>query len=158
MEKEKKSIRIKLNLTQEEHEAYKAKAEELGLSVSAFCVEAINLSMGKMRKIDPKLITVEPIDVYTEDIMEGLNKIGTIAAKFNRLLFTLSMKENVASYELERLDKLAKELAAVEQEFNNNMTAAYDERLKVKKAIIKNIDKRVKELLEKEGASVSEIM
>ena len=152
MEKETKSIRIKLNLTPTDYEAYKAKAEELELSVSAFCVEAINASMGKMKKIDPKLITVEPIDVYTEDVMEGLNKIGTVAAKFNRLLFTLSMKENVASYELERLDKLAKELAAVEKEFNQHMVNVYEEREKTRKAIVKNIDKRVKAVLEREGS------
>ena len=145
---EKRDVRIKLNLTQEEYDTFKAKADEMELSMSAFCVEAINASMGKLKKLEPKHITVEPVDIFTDDITECLNKVGNKTAKLDRLLFTLSMKGNVASYELERLNTLVQELKAEEKEFNNNMVNVYDERLKMKKEICRDIRKAVKKKLE----------
>ena len=116
--------------------------------MSSYCVQLINKSLGKVTKPDPKTITVEPVNIYTEDIQNCLSKIGNTASKLDRLIFTLSQKSNVADYELQRLVDLIEQLREEEKEFNGNMENIYEERLRMKKEILKRIDKQFKKLME----------
>ena len=142
--KELKSKRLNLSMTDELHAQITEEADRLGLSLSAYCIQAIEKSLGKVQKIDPKFITVEPIDIYTDDVREGLNKIGNTAAKLDRLMFTLSQKGNVADYELKRLSDLTAQLKDEEREFNQNLVSVYEERVAVRKEAVKKIEKLFK--------------
>jgi hypothetical protein len=97
--------------------------------------------------MDPKLITVEPVDIYTDDVREALSKIGNTASKLDRMIFTLSQKGNVAEYELKRLFDLITQLKEEEKEFNQHMITVYEERSQVRKDALKRIDKIVKKAI-----------
>ena len=142
--KDLKSKRLNLSMTEELHGQILEEADKLGLSLSAYCIQAIEKSLGKVQKIDPKLITVEPVDIYTDDVREALNKIGNTASKLDRMIFTLSQKGNVAEYELKRLFDLITQLKEDEREFNQHMVTVYEERSQVRKDALKRIDKVVK--------------
>lgn len=146
-EKTFKKSRINLSMTSELYDEIAEKSEEQGFSMSAYCIQAIEKSLGKVQKIDPKLITVEPVNIYTDDIREGLNKIGNTAAKLDRLLYTLSQKESAADYELRRLSDLTNQLREEEKEFNQTLTKVYEERVSLRKEILKKIDKAVKKAI-----------
>lgn len=146
-QREIKKSRINLSMTDSFYEEIAAKAEEQGLSMSAYCIQAIEKSLGKVQKVDPKLITIEPIDIYTDDVREALSKIGNTAAKLDRLIFTLSQKGNVAEYELKRLVDLTTQLKGEEKEFNQHLTNVYEERSVLRKEMTKRVDKIVKKLI-----------
>lgn len=143
-EKTLKKNRLNLSMTDELFETISQNAEEQDMSLSAYCIHAIEMSLGKVQRIDPRTVTIEPIDIYTDDIREGLNKIGNTAAKIDRLLFTLSQKESAADYEMKRLSELTNQLREEEKEFNDILLRAYNERVDVRKTVIKHIEKTVK--------------
>ena len=145
-EKKNKDRRLNLSMTEELHSEISAEAEKLELSLSAYCIQAINKSLGKVTKPDPKTITVEPVEIYTQDVQDCLSKIGNTAASLDRLIFTLSQKSNVAEYELQRLVNLTNQLREEEKAFNEHMVNVYEERVKMKKEILKRIDKQFKKL------------
>lgn len=147
-EKEKKPKRINLSLTEKQYEEITSAAEELGISFSSYCVQAIEKSLGKVQKLDPKTLTIDPVDIYTDDVMEGLNKIGSISSKLNRLLYTLSTKESAADFEMKRLSDLTLELKEAEKEFGAHMETVYEDRVKLRKDILKKVDKKIKKLTE----------
>lgn len=147
MSKTLKPKRLNLSMTEELFNEISVEAEKQNLSLSAYCIQAIEKSLGKVQKIDPRLITIEPVDIYTDDIREGLSKIGNTASKLDRMLYTLSHKEGVAEYELKRLADLTTQLKEEEKEFNQTLLRAYEERVNLKKAILKKIDKIVKKVI-----------
>ena len=149
-DKELKKKRLNLSMTDELWDEISIKAAEEGLSLSAYCIQAIEKSLGKIQKIDPRLITVEPVDIYTDDIRDGLIKIGTTTSKLDRMLYTLSHKESVAEYELKRIADLTAQLKEEENEFNQLMVQVYNERSNLRKEILKKIDKLVRKALKGE--------
>lgn len=142
--KEIKKRLVSIYLTDKQYEELSTESQKEGMSLSSYCIKAIEKSMGKVQKLEPKFITVEPIDIYTDDIREGLNKIGNTAAKLDRLVFTLSQKGNVEEYELQRLVSLISTLRDEEKEFNESMKEAYEERTILRNRVIKKIDRMVK--------------
>lgn len=149
--KELKKKIVSLYLTDAQYKQIAEEAEKIGVSLSAYCIQALEKGLGKVSKIDPKLITIEPIDIYTDDIREGLSKVGATAAKLDRLLYSLSMKENVAEYELKRIADLTAQLKEEEKEFNNTLTNVYEERASIRKEVLKKVDKIVKKAIKGGG-------
>lgn len=145
--RELKNKRLNLSMTEELHAQISEEADKLGLSLSAYSIQTIEKSLGKVQKIDPKLITIEPIDIYTDDVREALSKIGNTASKLDRLIFTLSQKNNVAEFELQRLVALTNQLREEEKEFNQHMLTVYEDRSQLKKEALKKIDKIVKKAI-----------
>lgn len=150
-EKETKTRRLNLRLTESQYQALLSAAEEQGMSVSVYISEVIEKSLGKVQKLDPKTLTIDPVDIYTEDISEGLNKIGSISSKLNRLLYTLSVKESAADFEMKRLYDLTLELKEAEKEFGSHMETVYEDRVKLRKDILKRVDKKIKKLTEEQS-------
>ena len=143
-ERDLKKKRINLSMTDELYALITEEADKAELSLSAYSIQAIEKSLGKIQKIDPKLITIEPIDIYTDDIREALSKIGNTASKLDRLVFTLSQKSSVADYELKRLVELITQMKEEEKEFNQHMETVYEDRLRLKKEALKKIERIVK--------------
>lgn len=143
-ERDLKKKRINLSMTDELYALITEEADKAELSLSAYSIQAIEKSLGKIQKIDPKLITIEPIDIYTDDIREALSKIGNTASKLDRLVFTLSQKSSVADYELKRLVELITQMKEEEKEFNQHMETVYEDRLRLKKEALKKIERVVK--------------
>lgn len=143
-ERDLKKKRINLSMTDELYALITEEADKAELSLSAYSIQAIEKSLGKIQKIDPKLITIEPIDIYTDDIREALSKIGNTASKLDRLVFTLCQKSSVADYELKRLVELIVQLKEEEKEFNQHMEITYEDRLRLKKEALKKIERVVK--------------
>lgn len=146
-QKQIKDKRINLSMTDELYEEITKEAEKVDLSLSAYCIQSIEKSLGKVQKIDPKLITIDPIDVYTQDIQDCLSKVGNTAAKLDRLIYTLSQKGNVAEYELKRLVDLSNQLREEEKEFVTNMATVYEDRAQIRKDVVKRVDKIVKKAI-----------
>ena len=143
-ERDLKKKRINLSMTDELYALITEEADKAELSLSAYSIQAIEKNLGKIQKMDPKLITIEPIDIYTDDIREALSKIGNTASKLDRLVFTLSQKSSVADYELKRLVELITQMKEEEKEFNQHMETVYEDRLRLKKEALKKIERVVK--------------
>lgn len=143
-----KTKRIGINVSQENYDRYKSKADELEMSLSSFCCEAVESSLGKIKKVNQKTLTIEPIDIYTDDITEAINKFGSISTKLNRLLYTLSIKESAADYEMKRLYDLTLELKEAEREFGAHIESIYNDRAVVCKKAVKLIKDEVRRVLE----------
>lgn len=143
-ERDLKKKRINLSMTEGLYALITEEADKAELSLSAYSIQAIEKNLGKIQKMDPKLITIEPIDIYTDDIRKALSKIGNTASKLDRLVFTLSQKSSVADYELKRLVELITQMKEEEKEFNQHMETVYEDRLRLKKEALKKIERVVK--------------
>ena len=147
-EKETKTRRLNLRLTETQYQKLTEMAAEENMAASVYIAEVIERHLGKVQKLDPKTLTIDPVDIYTDDVMEGLNKIGSISSKLNRLLYTLSTKESAADFEMKRLSDLTLELKEAEKEFGAHMETVYEDRVKLRKDILKRVDKKIKKLTE----------
>lgn len=149
-EKEIRSKRINMSVTDLEYERIVAAAKERNLSTSNYCVQAVcNTFYGSQiiqpKKVEqPREVIISPVEIYTQDIQDGLNKIGTISSKLDRLIYTLSQKNSIADYEIEKLGKLITDLKEAEYDFNTHMATVYEERAKIRKEIMKKINKQLK--------------
>ncbi|MEE0930524.1 MAG: hypothetical protein UIM53_05945 [Acutalibacteraceae bacterium] len=145
----KKNKRLNLSMTDELFNEISANAEKHNISLSAYCIQAIEKNLGKVQKIDPKTITIDPVSIYTDDVREALNKIGNTAAKLDRTLYTLSQKNTVSEFELKRIAELTNQLKEEEKAFNNHMETVYEERAKLRKDILKKIESTITKLLKR---------
>lgn len=141
-----KNKRINLSLTETQYQEITSAAEELDISFSSYCVQAIEKSLGKVQKLEPKTLTIEPVEVYTADIQECLSKVGNTVSKLDRLMYTLSQKSSCTEYELQRLSDLINELRESEQNFNEHMGTIYEDRTKIRRDILKRVDKKIEKL------------
>lgn len=144
---ELKNKRINLSMSEKLYDEIVEESQKQNLSMSSYCIQAIEKSLGKVQRIDPKLITVEPVDVYIDDVRQGLSTIGNTAVRLDRLVFTLSQKSNVPEYELKRLVELIEEFKEEERQFNAHMLKVYEDRVQIKKELTKRIEKIVKKIL-----------
>ena len=142
-----KNKRINLSMSEKMYDEITAESQKQNMSMSSYCIQAIEKSLGKVQRMDPKLITVEPVDVYIDDVRRGLSTIGNTAVRLDRLVFTLSQKTNVPEYELKRLVELIEELKEEERQFNAHMLKVYEDRVKIKKDLTKRIEKIVKKII-----------
>lgn len=142
-----KNKRINLSMSEKMYDEITAESQKQNMSMSSYCIQAIEKSLGKVQRMDPKLITVEPVDVYIDDVRRGLSTIGNTAVRLDRLVFTLSQKTNVPEYELKRLVELIEELKEEERQFNAHMLKVYEDRVQIKKELTKRIEKIVKKIL-----------
>lgn len=142
-----KNKRINLSMSEKMYDEITAESQKQNMSMSSYCIQAIEKSLGKVQRMDPKLITVEPVDVYIDDVRRGLSTIGNTAVRLDRLVFTLSQKTNVPEYELKRLVELIEELKEEERQFNAHMLKVYEDRVQIKKDLTKRIEKIVKKII-----------
>lgn len=150
----KKSKRINLSVTEEQYQEIMKASDEIGESASSYCVRAINQSLGKVEKIEPKNLSIklEPIEIYKDDIKEGYDKFGQLGNKLDRLIGTLSERNTVADFELKRLEELANNFMELEAEFIKTLNEVFEarskEKDKIKNAAIKEIRKQLDKCLE----------
>lgn len=135
-------------MTEEEYQEIMKASEEIGESASSYCVRAINKSLGKVEKIEPKNFNFQTtIDIYHEDFKTGVESCSGISRKLRRLVDTLEQRESCAEFEFQRLCEIANELDLNQKEFIRIMEEILKERNKVRDAALRSINKKVDKLL-----------
>lgn len=155
MAKEKRDKRLNLRLTEEEYLEILEEAEKLEVPASTYCVNAIRAARGKVEKLEPKDINVNiaPIDVYKDDLERIAHQALMTSDKIDRLINTLEQRGAISDFEYKKIKELIIQLSesenAVGQQLNNIYEVRKQEAQQVKKEVQKNINRYMKDVLER---------